>query len=254
MSNSDAELPWKLVIPITLNDLVEKLRNGEHFSFARYGDGEWQAILGPYEGANADGCRFTVELSKSLKRIFINQYPYYHALLRIARRKRGQEISRFLKTYHITMPLFGGDVLLDKNLTGNLFPLIEQIRGKRVLYVGPNHLRGLKDNFFQYEAFINAPPNNAILHRKRIIRSVLRAVANRDIEVIGWSSGLAAKVFIDDVYGECGDTVTQIDFGSLFDGYFGVPSRTYIRRIKWEGLFEINAGKRKRRKKEAFRK
>ena len=178
-----------------------------------------------------------------------------HAVLRISTRNYGVQMADFLGERGITMPWCRGDVILDQSLKGNLFPLIKELRKKHILYVGPEHCKRLDEGFFKYHAFVQPPPKNAILKREKIVSTVLRMIANKNIEVIGWSSGLASKVFIDDVYAEYGDTVTQIDFGSLFDGYFGIPSRTYIRRghVLWAELFDVNTGKRPRMDNEQFR-
>lgn len=261
------------VIELPLSYYVDKLRNNEPFIFARYGDGEWLTILGHSTLRNSNGCSFTSELSLALIRAIENQHgfrtmlkvnhsqppiikgywdkddqfiEYHYALLHITRRKQGGKIVKWLTDNNITMSWYNGDIFLDESLEGNLFPLIEQIRKRRVLYVGNERLRHLRMNragFFPYAAYVEPPIQNAFEKRERVLNQVYGAIKKEKIDFIGWSSGLAAKYFIDQVY-QSYPEITQLDFGSLFDGYFkplahieamkhrkkgGVGSRSYIR-------------------------
>jgi len=222
---------------------VEQVQLGDPFSFARYGDGEWHTILGHYNLRNSNGCTFTKPLSDALRAALRKGHPYEHSILRIARRNLGSEIEQFLKKYEIRIEWTLGDTILEESLKGNLFPLMEQLRMKRILYVGPKHCRGLNSlGFFQYVDYIQPPPRNAFIVRHDLVRNVAASIKENKIDIVGYSSGLASKVFIDDIYQITGGGVTQIDFGSMFDGYFGIPSRTYIRRgkINFRVLHELN--------------
>lgn len=251
------------VNPLPLNWFVNRLRDSEPFTFARYGDGEWLTILGFYGITNSNGCTFTKALSDDMRAALARHNDYHHAILKIARRKRevpyqgnqhpygGSVIDKWLKDNEIALDWYNGDVLLEESLEGKLFPLIEQIREKRVLYVGNHRLKGLNMRgigFFPYTAYIEPPPQNAHEVIDDILYDVYRAIRKYKIDFIGWSSGLAAKVMIDEVYMRFPE-VTQIDFGSMFDGYFrAMPnvlpagSRSYIRKGKhdWDQLLLTN--------------
>lgn len=249
--------------PLPLKWFVQQLKDGQPFTFARYGDGEWLTILGFYGMHNSNGCTFTKTLSDDMGGVLKRNHPYYHAILKIARRERpvpfngkptpygGSIIDQWLADNDIALKWYNGDVLLEESLKGNLFPLIEQIREKRVLYVGNERLRGLNmrgKGFFPYYAYVEPPPRNAHQVKDRLLNFVFRAINKHKIDFIGWSSGLAGKVFIDEVYMRYPE-ITQIDFGSLFDGYFepmwnvkASGSRSYIRSGKydWDELLEKN--------------
>lgn len=252
---------------LSLEHYVKLLKDKEPFTFARYGDGEWLTILGYIGMRNSNGCTFTQALSDDLKAVLKNQYPYYHAMLGIARRKRGKEIDKFLTKTGIKLEWYGGDVFLNATLEGKLFPLIEQIRGRRVLYVGNEKLRHLNmrnRGFFPYYDYIQPPAQNAHTVKADIINQVCTSIVENRIDFIGWSSGLASKVFIDMVYRRFPE-VTQIDFGSMFDGFFRplphieamgrTGSRSYIRKghYDWERLLEVNTGLSKAEEGEMFR-
>ena len=86
---------------LPLDHYVDLMKNNEPFAFARYGDGEWLTILGYIGWRNSNGCTFTQALSDDLKKVLINQHPYCHAILNIARRKKGKEIQKFLTKSNI---------------------------------------------------------------------------------------------------------------------------------------------------------
>jgi hypothetical protein len=250
------------------------------FSFARYGDGEWLTIMGFLGMRNSNGCTFTRELRDGLLGVLRDANPYYHAILRVAlgsKRaideegnlhvfKGRQKIAEFLKEVDCKIEWIGGDVFLERSLKGQLFPLIKQIRERRVLYVGNRQLRGLNmkgKRFFPYVSYIPVPPQNSITAREEIVMQVLRDIQSYNIDFVGWSAGLATKVMINDVYNETGGEITQVDFGSMFDGYFGpLPhlkdqrgSRSYIRKgnYDWEALRQVNTGERKKEEGETFK-
>lgn len=241
--------------PIPLDFFTDNLRESRPFSFARYGDGEWLTILGEYGRKNSNGCTFTPALADDLRLALARNQGYMYSTLTVAHHNLGRRIDGYCQKNKIGIKWYKGDVLLNKLLKGLLWPVVEQMRQKRVLYVGPYHCRQLNEHFFNYIHYIQPPPQNAHQVKDKLITSILRAVQAHKIEVIGYSSGLAAKVFIDEVYRLTSGEVTQIDFGSMWDGFFKIPSRSYIRKgkVKWQTLLEVNTGQRERRDGETFR-
>ena len=251
------------VNPLPFNWFVNNLKTDTPFTFARYGDGEWLTILGFYGGRNSNGCTFTKELSDDMRAALHRHNPYHHAILKIARRERpvlhkdeavpygGPVIDKWLSDNGITLPWYNGDVLLEESLQGNLFPLVEQIREKRVLYVGNHRLRDLNmkgKGFFPYVSYVEPPPQNAHSVVDDLITEISTLIQKYKIDFVGWSSGLAAKVMIDEIYMRYPE-ITQIDFGSMFDGYFRpmqnvspLGSRSYIRKghHDWDRLLKLN--------------
>lgn len=234
----------------------ESLRRGENFTFSRWGDGEIHTLLGHIGMKNSNGCTFTLQLCELYRNILDRNPPYDLCLLRIALRTLRDELESFLKLNKYYIQWYGGDMFLSWSLSGKLFPIVKQLRTKRILYVGPDHCTKLPElGFFDIAHFIEPPKQNAILERDKIVSEIKQSVVDYKIEVIGYSSGLAAKVFIDDINREFGNSITQMDFGSMWDGYFDVPSRSYIRRgrVKFPDLLEVNTGKRAKKPGETFR-
>lgn len=241
---------------LPLSHYVQLLKDKIPFSFARYGDGEWLTILGYIGGHNSNGCTFTRELSDDLNRVLSRENDYYHAILGIARKKKEDEIVEYLSYRKVNLTWFNGDVILNANLNGRLFPLIEQIRERNVLYVGNEKLRGLNMRgvgFFPYTVYVEVPPLNTHASKDEILAQVYRLIEKHNIDFVGWSAGLASKVFIDETFMKYPD-VTQIDFGSCFDAFFkpldhilnrkrnNTGSRSYIRKggYDWAELLRKN--------------
>jgi hypothetical protein len=232
---------------------VERLAKRRKFSHSRWNDGEWLTVLGYSQFRNSNGCTFEKPLADDMLQVLKRNLAYDHALLAHALRKYGFFIRDFLREKGVEVRWVKGDVFLNGMLKGNLFPLIEQIRKYRVLYVGPAHCRKLpEDGWFDLVAFVEPPPLNAHRVKEKIVRQVLDTIEKHDVEFIGWSSGLASKVFIDEVFLATGGQVTQIDFGSSFDGFYKpLPhiqkrnpdgSRSYIRKggHDWPKLHKQN--------------
>jgi hypothetical protein len=242
---------------LPLSHYVDILRDGGNFSFSRWGDGEWLTVIGYYGQHNSNGCTFTPELSAVLNDVLQKNNPYYFGMLKISVNRRSGEIVPYIERTGIDIDWVDGDVFLEESLDGNLFPLIEQIRKRRVLYVGNERLRGLNmrdKGFFPYVVYVQPPPIDAFGERERILDQVVDSIERYNIDFVGWSSGLAAKYFIDQVFEEYGYSITQLDFGSMFDGYFeplphiqnrewkNKASRSYILRYDFDKLLTLNTG------------
>jgi len=227
------------------NDLdyyVQMLAEGKPFGFSRFSDGEWLALLGHIGQKNSNGCTFTLEVQDALFQVLENYHPYEHTVTRIAREKLGAEIGAFIEEYGIATEWTLGNVFEDAMKEGRLWPLINQLRSKRVMYVGPAYLKQIHEKFFRLVGYVEIPPQDAIKERDKIVANIIDMMAETDAEVIGFSGGHHAKVFIDEVWRLVTDQVTLIDFGSVWDGMLGVKSRKYIRQgaYDFEALFEKN--------------
>jgi hypothetical protein len=246
------------IIHLPVEWFTNSLHDGKPFSFARYGDGEWRAIIGgKYLGLkNSNGCTFSEKLSNALRTVLRNNKPYMHGILRIAINQHRKEIEQYILKNDCKVDWYKGDKLLEESLKGNIFPFVRELRERRLLMVGQQFLRELGPmGFFKPVTFVHTPPSNAIEHKKEILGKIRSTINQYNIDTILWSSGLHTKVFIDDLYDDIGNGITMIDCGSMWDGYMRIPSRTYIRRghVDWDGLVAVNTGKRKKIKGEQFR-
>jgi len=217
--------------PLPLRTLTEHLKQNKPFSLSRWGDGELAAMFSN-NIINADGVKLDRGLGKQLKAVLRQNNPYYHGLLRIGIKAYSKQLELTYKDFQ----WHNGDKLLHEFLKGKGKPFIEQLRTKRILYVGPNHCRQIP--FFDYVDYIEV---GSQAHKDSKVDSILRSVRKHNIELIGYSAGPASNIWINTIYNELKETATQVDFGSLFDGFLGIRSRSYMHNINFEELKELYA-------------
>lgn len=225
--------------PLTFNDFITGLEQNKPYSFARYGDGEMLPCMNlRVNSYNADRTKLTKQLGNELRQVIRNDYPYWHGLLAIARKEcNQQDIENFLSSNTSMKNWYNGDCLLDAMLKGYFKPFIEQMRKRSIVYVGGKHLSGLKNDFFKYRYFIPVNERNSYRQRKQVFEQLFAVL--EEVDFIGYSAGPLSNLLIDDIFAIRPD-IFQIDFGSSFDGYFGVINRSYARKLNWDDLKRKN--------------
>lgn len=221
--------------PTELRSFLRDLEAGTPFSFSRWGDGEWRSVLGTVGGANCDGHHFYPEMGQELRQVLRSRPPYLLGMQRHALRLYGARIESWVRE---NLPdrtdWLDADVFHTAARRGELGRLLDVLRERKVLMVGPAHLDALRKrpagtrlNFWRR---IDVPPRNAFLVRKRIVQDALAlADKERNSLVVAISAGMPAEIVLDALYKHVGARHTLIDFGSLWDQLCGVPSRSYQR-------------------------
>lgn len=224
-----------------IDQYTEMLLRKEPFSLSRYGDGEWMSILG-FPGKNCDGVEFTSELQAALTETLV--YPhlgegYHYGMLAIALRFMRPHIEKFTRVNNLSIPWVEATFLVKANRHGNLRTFLNALRVRPTLYIGPPHLAKLHSVLgLPITHFIEIPEQNAFAHREDIRNKVL--VYADEADLIGFSAGPATKWLIWSLFSELGETHTMFDFGSIFDGYVGRPSRKYQKRSTWTEIAKKN--------------
>lgn len=245
------------VKPLPVSWFVNELEKGNPFSFTRFGDGETLVFLGDTGWQNCDGCVPTEALQADMRQVLENNYPYKHAALNVARTNLGNRAKDYFEQNRVEVDWYSGDNLLTAALAGRLFPFVDQLRHKRVLMVGQPFLKELPEKgFFRPVYFYcNVPARNAHTRKTVILQTVTDLVDRFEIDVVLWSLGFYANVFVDELWPVMGNEVTHIDCGSMWDGFCGQLSRSYIQRGKvlFDDLTEVNIGARRAKPGETFR-
>jgi hypothetical protein len=116
----------------------------------------------------------------------------------------------------------------------NMQPFFDSLKSRNVVIVGPSYL---KMNMFEYTHIVT-PEVGAWDYLEKIRIEIRKAISASKDPVILYSCSLAAKLLIRDFHKQLGDSITQIDTGSVFDPYAGVDSRSYhsdvIKRLNIE--------------------
>ncbi|MBN1983715.1 MAG: hypothetical protein JW795_19430 [Chitinivibrionales bacterium] len=226
-----------------LDFFVDKLRHSTPFSFSRFGDGEWSAILGQI-GANCDGHRYSVELRKSLIESLVMPKSYYYSMQPFAIKSHGRKIGAFIKKHNIRLHWYNASVLHDANVSGTLFPFIDQLRRMSVIVIGPRHLRGLDKELFSYREFIEIPTVNCFNAFDTTVEQIEETSRRIPDGVYLFSASMAANCLIHRVYDSLGSSCWLLDIGSLWDIYLGVKSRSVYEDRSWSSLIDANLGRK----------
>jgi len=224
---------------LPLEEIAARIRDGRHFSFVRFGDGEWSAILGD-PGANCDGHMYFPELGQRLAGTLKAPRDMYYAMQPYALSRDARRIVRFIHRERIALRWHDADVFHDASCQGRLAPFVRALRGRPVVVVGPAHLRPLNEQVFPYEHFVEVPARNCFLDMDRIRRQVLDLGGARQGVVYLFSASMPAKVLVYDLFPDLGGQNWLLDVGSLWDVYVGVRSRGVFRKLDWGPLIARN--------------
>lgn len=208
--------------------IFENFLNTRHpFSFARYGDGEWKAILGD-SGQNCDGHKYFPDLGLQLASIVKSQPEYYMGMQKLAKRLLGRRIDSFIGDTKIEW--INADLFHHASDKGRLKPFFKIFSASPVVVVGPQHLRGL-DKYFAVEHFVQVPQKNCWLEFETTLQQVSQILGDKKYHVVLFCSSMMSNVLIDRLYKKNGPHATLLDMGSVFDPYVGLKSRSYHQKI-----------------------
>jgi hypothetical protein len=128
---------------------------------------------------------------------------------------------------------YWAEAIHEASMAGQLAPLVNALRTRRIVYIGPAHLRGMA-RWLPIADFVEVPLATA-WENVGAIEAVARA-AIRGGDCVLVSAGPAAKVLIDRL-SDLG--ATMLDVGSVFDMYVGRPSRSGPKRLTAQQLADL---------------
>lgn len=229
---------------MTYQELIKKLSKGENFSFSRWGDGEFNAILGAAKGqdhkANCDGHRYFTDMGLRLYKVIKSKPRYVMGLQSLAVRLRGEDPD--FKELIDGIDWVDSDIIHRQSIrtNGNLSDLFDVLKQRDIILVANENLIPLTMPLYKYSLLdehsntsfhhILISPKDCWLEYADILKR-LRELITKDV-VILYCSSMASEVLIDDIYNDYGDAVTQIDIGSAFDPFIGANTRSYHRNLK----------------------
>lgn len=204
---------------------VDKLKNGEKFSLARYGDGEMYCMWGK-KGQNSNGCRYSPELREALLDSMKHKDDptFIYGMQRVLPRDR----ERFEKEYP-DIEFYDTEIFSEAVANGELYPLIEQLRKLKVGIVSNIKIigvvgvrKGLNLNTCNCSEVLK---NNAYNFKDQVIKDILEAERTNVLKPDVWlfACGMAANAFIGELHGKV--SATLLDIGHIFDPFVGDMSR-----------------------------
>lgn len=226
----------------TFSDLCERIRTGQHFTFARYGDGEFyallgrkktEAILGRPSSANCDGHEYFPDMGAELAAILRDRPPYLLGLH--LDEKLATVTHEFLSDAGYEPGSFIWSGVFHRALVNGQMPeLFEALHSAatlgRIVFVGPPHLHHAVAENFPVTYTLSVSPLNCWIDTE----VVMRMLGHIDLTgcVVLFCASMAANVWIHRLWRQYGDTATFIDLGSVLDPYAGRMTRSFHRKAK----------------------
>ncbi|MFA6501900.1 MAG: glycosyltransferase domain-containing protein [Parachlamydiales bacterium] len=215
--------------------LLDCLENKQPITFARFGDGEWNAIFGK-NGKNCDGHEYFKDMGKELKNILTRKPSYHLGMQGLAMRVMGDRIKEFLKDNNIQdCNWCDADILHRASINETLYKFFEALnKTDRLMIVGPEYMNEIQ-RYFSFDYHILVPRKNCWLENERIMNDITKYVdklKKEGLVTILFIASMCSNVLIDRLHNLYHDQITLIDAGSVFDPYLNICTRSYHKDIK----------------------
>jgi len=208
---------------IGIEDFRHRIQTGEPFDFSKWGDGEFNAIFQDTKsGCNCDGHQYFPEMGERLLNILKSNPSYDIGLQNLAYTQRPDQIESLSEEYGLVW--CGADVLHRASIKGQFQALLDDLKKRDVVLVGPTHLARLAG---LNEWGLVAIPAKDCWKDYEHIKGVLEKLIEPDT-VVMYCCSMMSGILIDDFHGQA----TQIDMGSVLDPYAGKQSRLYHRKLE----------------------
>ena len=213
---------------------LNKIRNNEYFSFARFGDGEVLAMFESKWAGNCDGAPYLKELREPMKQIFLNKYPYYHCLLYCTghpyiKSLFGEEIAdKFYALIDNGTQYYDGEIWQEYAFKDRIAEITYAISDKPFCLIGSSKLVKMLevDGINKENAqFVVVNDRTSFKDTKRVIDEIMDYY-DEGVRMFCFSAGYSTKIWIDMLWPVYGGTAFFIDFGSVFDPFCGKLSRS----------------------------
>jgi hypothetical protein len=210
------------------------IKERKPFTFSRFGDGEFSAIL-QRPGKNCDGHDYFPEMGAALATV-LRSRPTYQVGIQNHALRTIPELPVWLQHNDLEVGDFvNADVWHHASIKEQFDPFFEAIQNRPVLLVGPHNLT--KMGIHSY--WVEVPERNCWNSFDAIMRGIDNYIDHADIVL--FSASMPAKIMIDQLHARCGETKTLLDMGSVFMPYVGIANRSYHKKI----LERLNGGKQR---------
>lgn len=203
------------------------------FTFGRFGDGEWRSILRKHKpGAqNCDGHKFFPAMGIDLRAVLTRKPTYLLGMQNFSMRLYGRPIQQFLDTNGLSdLRWVNADVFHYGAIHGHRKQIVDTVKARKLLIVGPPHLQSLKHSGLPYWDYVGVPKRNCYTRIRDTFREIVaKAEGQKDRLLISISASMPAEILCDMLYMRFGDEHTIVDFGSLWDPLVGKLSRSYMK-------------------------
>lgn len=234
---------------------VDRMKNGDPFSFAGYSDAEWFCMFGLREGCKT-GFGQTISKAHGLKLhdVMVRRQSDLRFLFAIPKILwtlpvfDRNFIGKYLKHHGIKIEGYERDMVLDDLAEkAGLYPLIKQLRKMPVTMIGNGNLR--RTDVYKavgYRRFveITSPDHHTVTLRGKpaIDDTVDRVMEDPRIGVYCVSAGVSAAVIIDKLHDQIPHS-WFIDCGSIWDAFAGIGGQRQWRADLYQNPEELKQWK-----------
>jgi hypothetical protein len=210
---------------------LEKINKNEPFSLTRFGDGEVLCMFNPtFFNSRPIYKDWILSCGPIMKQIFINNYAYYHCFLDCTfwtrGPHRGDAFINFLNETCPTTEFYDGEFWQNLSFTNRITEITSAIDPYGPVFIGGKHLENMKlvTGITSMQNII-IDDDNGYLDKDRVRNTIIKKFGEGS-RMFCFSASILSKVLIDELYPMIGDTCFLIDFGSVFDPYCGILSRS----------------------------
>lgn len=222
---------WHSDLPDVFDFICEKLKKGESFKFARYGDGEFNAIYGK-RGANCDGHQYFPDLGQKLRASLERKPDYIVGLQPLT---LASDLWLQIQKDFPNVKWVDADCIHNASIDGRLQKLFASMQRvdrlgigmqRQIMVVGPPHIATVA-NILNVDNY-RLPTKNCWTEFDKVVAWVNQTARRNNYPVVLLSASMMSEVIIDEFrYSE----ITLIDMGSVLDPYCGVKSRRYHHKL-----------------------
>lgn len=206
---------------LSFDNICKRIEKGRYFSLARYGDGEFYAILN-YSGTNCDNHPYTPAMGEMLARILAKS-PTYHIGLHQAQVLNDETLD-WLSKHNLLERNFVSNAVFHCAVRDDLMgPFWDALKWRKVAIIAPEYVRAqikVKAN-----RFIPIPGRNTFKHLPQVIDELDKYDFANHVTLI--SASMCAPILVDYLHTQYGSRASFIDFGSSWDPYLGLKTRSF---------------------------
>lgn len=210
---------------------INKIKNGEHFSLTRWGDGEWFCATGR-QGANCDKHQYFPAMRAGLNQALKHDQGYYKAIWDKNHGQIMENLNIILPHIARTNPdidWVNANIWEQLAINDNMGDLVSALESVNFVIVSNANKRTLSVKHVDY---VEVPAVNCFLDKERIKREMIEVSERHGNVVFGMSASMTTNVIVDELYPIIGDKCSMIDFGSIWEPFVGNNNRSYHREYK----------------------
>jgi hypothetical protein len=217
---------------------LKMIDKNKPFSLSRFGDGEVLCINNKEYFKGRKYGDWILYCGDRLKQIFFNNYDYYHCYLDCTFWERGphkgNDFIKFIDTNVKNFTFYYGEIWQNLSFAGRIRDLTKCINKYNPVFIGGKHLNNLKyiDGITNMN-LIEVDDLNAYNQYDYIYTEIMKYY-KEGRRMFCFSCSVVGKILIDDLYPILGKEVFMIDFGSVWDPYCGILSRSGMVKYGFE--------------------